>query len=158
MPARKKDRHGPNARIGILTSLDQDGVTRQGVRFRVAAFRFRPEQQVTLQLEQYHAKKWGSFVRIDWRSRPHTNKSVPNSPLHLTTAAESHIHALEDNSLLGWPEILASSPDLPLAKTIDGVDCYADLLAFAAKAFGIDNLDKLEAPPWEALLTSHLRL
>jgi hypothetical protein len=153
-PPKKK--HGTQiegARIAIVSSLEQDGVTLEGFRFRIVAYRFRPERQVTLQLEQLHSKKWGPFTRIDWRSRRHLNHRVPESPLHRTCAAESHVHALEDNSLLGWPQILATDPDLPLARTFKGVDCYADLLTFAGTTFGIDNLDGLEAPPWEASLT-----
>jgi hypothetical protein len=74
-----------NGWLVLISPLDIDGVTIEGLNFRAAAKTDRPDESVTFQLEYLPRRKGvkgGPMARIEWLPiRPHNNKFV--GPLHL---------------------------------------------------------------------------
>jgi hypothetical protein len=107
-----------------------------------------------MQLRVLYGGKYRPFTRVDWRGSPHTNMKHPESPLHLKSLGETHIHRLRDNAFLGWPDIAATADDLPVADATPELADFSALITYIAEEFAIENANEIREPPWEPLLSN----
>ena len=136
--------------LELACSVEQDGITVEGMQFRGKTPYAAKDRGVMFQL-QYLAPDIGRMVpltRVDWRSgRPHVNKL---GPLHLRhkIVGENQIHRFEDNIDLGLQEMLAGN--LPVADDMVPVPrSFEELLVFLRENLRIMNVDRIMSPPWQ---------
>ena len=141
-----------NTRVQLVAALLADGVVLEGVQFLAAAPMFDPDRGVAMQLMVLHGGKYRPFTRIDWRGSPHTNRKNPGSRLWLRDAGDTHIHRLDDNAFRGWPGIVAKRDDLPEAEATPPLDDFRTLLAYVGVEFGLENVEQIREPQWQASL------
>lgn len=141
------------ARVKLVATLVAGGVTIEGVSLVAAATASEPDRAVAVQLCVLQGGKSRPFTRVDWRGTPHTNRN-PQSPLWMKSLGETHVHRLRDNAFLGWPGIVATSEDLPIADATPPLADFSALLAYIGEEFAIENASEIREPPWEPSLTS----
>ena len=150
--SRKVEARG--IRLNLVAPLNAGGVTLEGVDFLAAATASEPDRKVAMQLRVVYGGKYRPFTRVDWRGSPHTNMKFPESPLHMKSLGETHIHRLRDNAFLGWPGIVATAEDLPVADATPELADFSALITYIAQEFAIENANEIREPPWEPLLSS----
>lgn len=141
------------ARLNLVATLEVAGVTLEALSFVAAATKFEPDRAIAMQLCILYGGKRRPFTRVDWRGAPHTNRH-PQSPHHMKSLDETHIHRLSDNAILGWPEIVAADQDLPIANATPPLADYTTLVAYIGEEFAIENVNEIREPPWEPLLSN----
>jgi hypothetical protein len=151
---RSKKGKARGARLNLVATLDAGGVTLEGVDFVAAATASEPDRKVAMQLRVLYSGKYRPFTRVDWRGSPHTNRNYPASPLNLKMLGETHIHRLRDNASLGWPGIVATADDLPVADATPELADFSALITYIAQEFAIENANEIREPPWEPLLSN----
>jgi hypothetical protein len=137
----------------LVTPLDMDGVTVEGLRLRVTARKSLPDEQVTLQMEYRNpAGEGGPFARIEWRPlRPHDNKGFGPPEWRHRKMYGTHHHSFAENWL--WCQQQVERGRLKVALPIDpDAPSFTALLAVAAQEFRIPDLTSIAAPGWEANL------
>lgn len=137
-------------RVEFAAALERDGVVLSGVSLRIAAFRFRPDEQVAVMMMVRNGTRLAPFQRIDWRGALHTNRRA-DAPHFLHDAGASHIHGLVDNAVIGLKQ--AMSENLPVATAISPPESFRELMTLSATEFGIPGLEEIGSPPWEHTLT-----
>lgn len=140
----------------LVSPLDIDGVTVEGLQMRATALVALPDECVTFQIEYYPRPsnvKGGPLCRIEWRPlKGHNNKN--RGPVELRNVPQkcSHDHGFD----LNWGEDpkAVRRGELPLAVPINqNPQDFEGLLAFVKKEFRISNVELIERPPWrEAFL------
>jgi hypothetical protein len=141
------------ARLRLVAALSIGDVVLEGVSFLATAPSFEPDRAVAMQLMVKRLGKERPFCRIDWRGAPHTNRNQPQSSLNLRAFDGTHIHRLTDNAFLGWPGIVATREDLPVADATPPLEDFRKLITYVAIEFAIENADQIREPPWEPLLS-----
>jgi hypothetical protein len=134
----------------LVSALDVDGVTVEGLGIRAAALQTMPDRGVMFQLE--HAPPHGpsvQLVRIEWNPlRPHTNPNVGPVNLRLQRIDGSHIHGFTDNWIEG--ENRMRSGNLPIAFLIEkNPESFQQLLKVIGEVLNIDGIVDIEQPPWK---------
>ena len=97
-PDWKSRGHDEFARL--VSPLDINGVTIEGLRFTVSAHIYAPDRCVTFQIEFESMKhpRGVPFVRFEWRPiSPHNNKNVGPKEFRLIDISETHIHPFDLN-------------------------------------------------------------
>ena len=138
----------------LVSPLDINGVTIEGLKFRGTARRDRPDEQVTFQLEYFPTNgkyKGGPFSRIDWNPmRPHTNKMIGPVEHQNILQFGSHNHEFR----LNWEhnERHVRGGVLPISTPISPDFNYNEIVAFVGKEFRISNIHWLPIPEWSETL------
>lgn len=145
---------GRGARLNLVAPLIAGGVSLEGVSLVAAATKSESDRMAAVQLVVLYGGKYRPFTRVDWRGSPHTNRNYPQSPLNLRSLGETHIHRLRDNAFLGWPGIVATGEDLPVADATPPLADFSGLIAYIGEEFAIENADEIREPPWEPLLST----
>lgn len=86
--------------VRLVSPLDIDGITIEGLRFAVSAHRFTPDRWLTFQIEfASPANPRGSpLVRFEWRPRtPHNNKGIGPEEYRNIVIRTTHIHPFDLN-------------------------------------------------------------
>lgn len=140
--------------VRLVSPLDIDGVTIEGLRFAVSAHRSTPDRWVTFQIE-YESLKYPRgvpFVRFEWRPKsPHNNKG--NGPEHLRFLNQTgtHLHPFD----LNWQdaESQVRRGILPIAVPVEKeINSFREALAFVENEFRIKGVTGLQTPPWTSRL------
>ena len=141
-----------NGVLRLLATLEDDlGIIMEGLTLRGRAFKYRPDQDVMLQLEFPHDRQRtdNAIERIEWNSsRTHNNKGRGPQSLQHVVQRGTHLHAFD----LNWldDEQRMRKRNLPIAKPIsERFQGFTELLEFAGKRFRISNLADLPNPPQE---------
>ena len=140
--------------MSLVSPLEINGVTIEGLRFRGTARRDRPDEQVTFQLEYFSPTgkpKGGPFSRVDWNPlRPHTNKMVGPVEYQNMLQNGSHNHEFR----LNWEhnESYVREGVLPISIPISPDLNYNEIVAFVGKEFRISNINWLPIPEWSGTL------
>jgi hypothetical protein len=138
-------------RLTLVSPVDIDGVTIEGLRFRVNTIQSEPDANVTCQLEYFPpVGKGGPIARVDWRPfHRHSNKMRGPHHLRNILISSSHHHSFD----LNWNDQNQAmlKHNLPIATPIDpDPQDIGSLLAFVEKVFRISNAQSLPVPPWKA--------
>lgn len=142
-------------RLTLVSALDIDGITIEGLRFRSTAFVRLPHECVTFQLEYLPPRsnvKGGPFERLEWRPlKGHNNKGLGPPEWQYIQQDGTH-HHLFDINWNGQAKRVRRG-DLPISLPVepDPVS-FQEALALAGKKFRINNIDVVVPPPWEATL------
>lgn len=134
----------------LISPLDIDGVTIEGLNFRATAKADRPNESVTFQLEYFPPRKGlkgGPMARIEWLPlRPHNNKFI--GPVHLRGVFQKGTHHHEFD--LNWEhsKTCVKKGDLPLAVPIEPEPTFEEALEFVGKAFRISPVEWISRPSW----------
>lgn len=137
-------------RLVLVSPLDIDGVTIEGLRFRATALALRPEENVTFQLEFFPPRRQprgGPIERIEWRPlRGHNNKMIGPAHLHNILQKGTHHHDFR----LNWAhsQTAVRKGNLPISMPIVPEPSFNEILEFVGKAFRIAPIDWVTAPPW----------
>ncbi len=138
----------------LVSPLDIDSVTINGLQFRATAVRTRPDESVTFQLEYFPVRrspKGGPLARVEWRPlRPHNNKMAGPVEYRNVLQKGSHIHGFR----LNWDHnnSIIHKGQLPLAIPLEPEPSYDEVLAFVGKAFRNSNIEWALPPPWVGML------
>ena len=147
--------NGPE-NLELVSNVDIDGVTTEGLLFRLRAKKSFPDENVTAQLEYQLASgrppSAGPITRIDWRPfHFHNNKGKGPDELRFIQQSGSHHHGFE----LNWDDEngLVLAGNLPIAIPLDPDPAsFQELLERIDLEFNLKNVSEIPAPPWEALL------
>ena len=106
--------------LRLVSPLDVDGITIQGLRFTISAYKFVPFRWVTFQIEvdSKDHPKGKPMVRFEWRPKsPHGNKGLGPVELRHETQKDTHLHCFD----LNWAHSEANvrKGHLPIAVPID---------------------------------------
>lgn len=155
LPLRPSWLQGDNDRLSLVSPLDIDGVTVEGLRLRVTAISCRIEECVTMQIEYFPPKRdvrGGPMARLEWKPLTgHNNKNCGPMEFRNVVISGTHHHRFdlnwdEQSSALrrgNLPIAVPITPDLPSFKT---------LVDLASQEFRISNLGWLPEPLWQARL------
>lgn len=141
-----------NGMLRLLATLEDElGIIVEGLALRGRAFKYRPDQDVMLQVEFPHDRQRtdNAIERIEWNSsRTHNNKGRGPQELRHVIQQGTHLHSFN----LNWLEAeqRMRKHNLPLAMPIsESIQGFTELLEFTAKRFRISNLTDLPHPPQE---------
>lgn len=141
-----------NDRLALVSPLDVDGITLEGLRLRVTAIVTRIDECVTAQVEYVPPKRdvrGGALARIEWKPlKGHNNKNV--GPLELRNIVQygSHHHSFD----LNWNQQAAKlrSGNLPISVPLDPDPInFKALVDLIGQEFRIRNIDWIELPQWQ---------
>lgn len=143
-------RRGRDEFVRLVSPLDIDGVTEEGLRFTMSAHVYTPDRWVTFQIEYASLRnpKGSPLVRFEWRPRtPHNNKGIgPVEHRHKLITA-THAHPFDLNWAHSRGQVRKGS--LPIAVPIEHkMETYKDALAFVEKYFRINGVKEILEPPW----------
>lgn len=149
-PVSRAGNSGDGEWLVLVSPLDIDGVTVEGLQFRATALLVRRDESITFQLEYFPRRrqpKGGPMERIEWRPlRGHNNKLI--GPLEHRNKLQrgSHHHEFR----LNWEhsKTAVRKGDLPLSVPIQPEPSYDEILVFVGKAFRISPIDWVPPPPW----------
>jgi hypothetical protein len=144
----------------VVQLADENGVGLEGVRFRLKAWAFRRNEDLTATLEVLRGSKFVTIARVDaWPCDPHINthkvrkiSGLKHLPMYVDT---SHSHRFLDNAKYG---IVGFGPgpegNLPVAAEIlNELTSFRDFLRVVGVEFNIDGLDEIQAPQsWQVIL------
>jgi hypothetical protein len=143
-------RRGQHEFARLVSPLDIDGITEQGLRFTISAHIYSPDRWVTFQME-YESLRFPRgvpFVRFEWRpTAPHNNKGIGPPEHRHKPIAETHIHPFE----LNWDhaENQVRKGNLPIAIPVtQSIETYQEALDFVQSCFKIKGVNALPQPPW----------
>ena len=155
LPLRPSWLKGDNDRVSLVSPLDIDGVTIEGLRLRATAIIPRVEECVTFQVEYIPPRRdvrGGPLARIEWRPLSgHNNKNNGPKEFMNKVMSGSHHHSFA----LNWNEQSAAlrRGNLPIALPISpDPTTYETLIDLVRQEFRILNVDWLQMPPWQATL------
>lgn len=146
---------GDNDRVSIVSPLDIDGVTIEGLRMRATAIVTRVDECVTFQIEYLPPGgeiKGGPLTRIDWKPlAAHNNKSFGPAMYRNKIITASHYHSFalnwnEEGKAMRKGNLPIAIPLLPEPQT------FERLVDLVRQEFNIVNIDWLQLPPWQATL------
>lgn len=143
-------RRGQEEFARLVSPLDIDGITVQGLRFTASAHIHSAESAIAFQIEvETPASPRGTpIARFDWKPRaPHNNRGIGPPAFRHRPFHESHVHPFD----LNWLEAEARmrSGNLPVAIPVaEPVESYADALDFSERYFRIKGVSSLLPPPW----------
>jgi hypothetical protein len=144
-----------NDRLSLVSPLDIDGVTIEGLRFRITAMIPRLEECVTVQVEYIPPMRdlrGGALARIEWKPlKGHNNKNAGPLAHRNKFITASHHHRFD----LNWNEQAAAlrRGNLPIAVPVEPDPAtFETLVDLVRQEFRISNLDWLQPPPWQATL------
>lgn len=141
-----------NGVLRLLALLEDElGIIVEGLALRGRAFKYRPDQDVMLQMEFPHDRQRtdNAIERIEWNSsQTHNNKGRGPQALRYMVQRGTHLHAFDLNWIEG--EQRMRKRNLPIATPIsESIQGFAELLEFAGKRFMIRDLTDLPRPPRE---------
>ena len=141
-----------NGVLRLLATLEDElGIIVEGLALRGRAFKYRPDQDVMLQIEFPHDRQRtdNAIERIEWNSsQTHNNKGRGPQSLRHVLQRGTHLHAFD----LNWLEVerRMRRRNLPIARPIsESIQGFTELLEFAGKRFRISNLTNFPHPPQE---------
>lgn len=141
--------------VRLVSPLDVEGITVEGLRFTASALLRTPQRSVTFQIEYLPPKRQprgGPLARVEWKPlRPHNNKGIGPTEYRHTAIVGSHIHPFD----LNWNHSAAQlrKGSLPIAVPIsESVDTYEEILDFVEKKFKIKGVSELPHPPWADII------
>lgn len=149
-PTKPQWKRRDRERLVLVSPLDIDGVTIEGLLFRATALALRPEESVTFQLEYFPPKRQprgGPMERIEWRPlRAHNNKMLGPPHLHNVLQRCTHHHDFQ----LNWThsQTAVRKGDLPISIPIEPEPSLNEILEFVGKAFRISPIGWVPPPPW----------
>lgn len=140
-------------KLTFTSALDINGVTVERLQFRGVAYRTRPDEAVTFQMEYAPARaKFKPIWRIEWRPiSPHNNKNRGPAEYRLKQINGTHSHRFD----LNWDNTTESlsSGNLRIAvPIIPEPPDFSSLLDFVGNEFRISNMKAVLEPAWERLL------
>lgn len=136
----------------LVSPLDIDGVTIEGLLFRATALAYRPQESITFQLEYLPPKrqpKGGPMERVEWRPlKGHMNKAV--GPPHLRNVMQRGTH--HHDFWLNWnhSQTAVRNGNLPIAIPIEPEPSLDGILEFVGEKFRISPICWVPPPPWAA--------
>ena len=140
--------------LALVSPLDIDGVTVEGLQFRATVLKHRPDENLTFQLEFFppgRRPKGGPISRIEWRPLSgHNNKMIGPPDLYNVPQTGSHYHDFTPN--WKYNKQLVRKGQLKIAVPINPESSLDEILAFVGKEFRISNINWMPVPPWEAVL------
>jgi hypothetical protein len=139
--------------LEVVSTLDVDGVTVQGLQLRILAWRQYPDEAVCIQLlYAWPRAKYRPIWRIEWRPfSGHNNRNKGPPEFRLREIKGSHQHTFRLNWREG--EGVLRQGNLPIAVPINPDPTnFASLLAFSGNELRIRNMGTIPAPPWEGVL------
>lgn len=141
--------------LRLVSPVDIEGVTIEGVQFGASCNLELPDQTVAFQLEYFppsRSPRGGPICRIDWLPlSAHNNKGAGPEEFRHMLIRGSHHHPFEVN----WAHAPAKLRKgiLPIALPIvESLTSFTEALAFAGKEFRINNVSSVPVPPWERAL------
>jgi hypothetical protein len=143
---RRRDRNA----FRLVSPLDVEGVTIEGLTFRATAITIRPDESVTFQLEYKSPRqsKGGPFARYEWRPlRGHNNKQIGPVELRNKVQRGSRLHDFWLNWKHSPPAVRKGH--LPLSVPCEEPASFEAAVAFVGKAFRISLIEWVQTPPWE---------
>lgn len=144
-----EDQHGVLRLLALLE--DELGTIVEGLALRGRAFKYRPDQDVMLQMEFPHDRQRtdNAIERIEWNSsQAHNNKGRGPQALRHAMQRGTHLHAFDLNWIEG--EQRMRKRNLPIAAPVsESIQGFAELLEFAGRRLMISNLTDLPCPPQE---------
>lgn len=142
-----------NRKLMIVSALEIDGVTIEGLALRGSAIKNLPNEAVTFQLECVHdpARRDLPIDRVDWRPlNPHNNRGKGPEEWQFVEISGSHHHKFGLNWLPDETRMLQRN--LPIAiPLVPDPASFEDLIEFVRDCFRINSLE-IPIPPWEANL------
>ncbi|WPZ32535.1 hypothetical protein T8K17_14930 [Thalassobaculum sp. OXR-137] len=142
-------------RLTLVSALDIDGITIEGLRFRSTAFVRLPQECVTFQLEYLPPRsnvKGGAFERLEWRPlKGHNNKGIGPPELQHFQQQGTHHHLFDVNWRAQAKRVRRG--ELPISIPVDPDPAsFEEVLALVGEKFRINNIHVVVPPPWEATL------
>lgn len=136
--------------VRLVSPLDIDGVTIEGLRFTVSAHIYAPDRWVTFQMEYESLKhpRGVPMVRFEWRPRsPHNNRGIGPNEHRFIDICGTHIHPFD----LNWnhSETQVRRGNLPIAVPVSHpIESFQEALDFVENEFRIKEVTGLLTPPW----------
>ncbi|RNF33977.1 hypothetical protein A7A09_013815 [Paracoccus methylarcula] len=136
--------------VRLVSPLDINGVTVEGLRFTVSAHIYMPDRSVTFQIEYESVQhpKGVPMVRFEWRPRsPHNNKGLGPLEYRYIALTGTHIHPFDLNWAYSQNQVRKGN--LPIAVPVQQeIGSYDEALAFVETKFRIKGVTGIPAPPW----------
>lgn len=143
-------RRGQDEYVRLVSPLDIDGITVEGLRFTMSAHIYTPDRWVTFQIEYESLKhpRGKPMARFEWRPRsPHNNKNIGPKELRMIDQVGSHLHGFEEN----WQHSNSAVQKglLPISIPVtQPLESYHEALDYVEKTFRINGVSGIAAPPW----------
>lgn len=150
-PARPHWRKRDENNLELVSPLDIDGVTVEGLVFRTTALIKWPDANVMFQLEFFPPRrqpKGGPIARLEWRPfGRHNNKQIGPVELRNVLQEGSHYHDYSTN--IEFCREAVYEGKLPVAVPIWPEPSFNEVLALVGKEFRISPIDWIPEPPWQ---------
>lgn len=139
----------PNGLL-LVTPLEIQGETIQGLRLRVTTLNFLADRNVCFQLEHLGRRsKFDPLCRLEWKPlAAHSNKGRGPPEYQFVRITGTHIHPFEMN--LADSLRASSNRNLRLAVPVNpDPSTFEEVLELAGKEFRISNMRAVPRPPWQ---------
>ena len=143
-------RRGTDEYVRLVSPLDIEGITEQGLRFTGSVHMYTPDRWVTFQMEYESLKfpKGVPFVRFEWRPKsPHNNKGLGPEEYRFKSISQTHLHPFDLNWRHSTNEV--KKGHLPIAIPIEqSIETFQEALDFVQNCFRIKGVRDIPVPPW----------
>jgi hypothetical protein len=135
--------------LSLVSPLDIDGVTIEGLQIRLGAHELSPNEAIRAQLEFHPPKgRCEPLCRLEWRPlTTHNNKGRGPPEFRFKPFRQTHVHPFDLNWDSQRNRLL--SPNLPIAVPLQDVDSYNAFLDLCSRWLMIRNMSMVPSPPWQ---------